>query len=96
MAVILAYRAADSYGACHHSNPEPWTILRIIFMGGSAEEQDNEPISADVGRRSIQRADDESAKAFLTGVRVQARLAAKPAALPGRWGGPGLSHQPAT
>ena len=61
-----------------HSEKEPWTIIRIMFMGGPADEQDNEPFSADVGGRSIQRADDESAEAFLARVRVEARLAAEP------------------
>jgi len=58
-----------------HSEKEPWTIIRIIYLGA---EQDNEPFSADVGGRSIRRADDESAEAFLARVRVEARLAAKP------------------
>ena len=57
------------------SEKEPWTIIRIIYLGA---EQDNEPFTADVGGRSIQRADDESAEAFLARVRVEARLAAKP------------------
>ena len=61
-----------------HSEPEPWTIIRIMFMGGPAEEQDNEPFTADVGGRSIQRADDESAEAFLARVEAEAKLAAKP------------------
>ena len=60
------------------SEKEPWTIIRIMFMGGPAEEQDNEPFTATMGGRSIQRADDESAEAFLARVRVEARLAAKP------------------
>ena len=58
-----------------HSERDPWTIIRIIYLGA---EQDNEPFSADVGGRSIQRADDESAEAFMERVRVEARLAAKP------------------
>jgi len=57
------------------SEKEPWTIIRIIYLGA---EQDNEPFTADVGGRSIQRADDEDAEAFLARVRVEARLAAKP------------------
>jgi len=57
------------------SEKEPWTIIRIVYLGA---EQDNDPFSADVGGRSIQRADDESAEAFLARVRVEARLAAKP------------------
>ena len=47
-------------------------------IGELAERAGEEPARADVGGRSIPRADGETAEAFLARVEVEAELAAKP------------------
>lgn len=50
------------------------TIIRIIVVPGLP---DAEPGSADVGGKTIYRADDETGEAFLARVKAEAKLAAK-------------------
>ena len=57
------------------SGTDPVTIIRIITL---AEDTRAEPARADVGGRSIPRADGETAEAFLARVEAEAKLAAKP------------------
>ena len=54
---------------------DPVTIIRIITL---AEDARAEPARADVGGRSIPRADGETAEAFLARVEAEAKLEAKP------------------
>ena len=74
MSTSSTHRRLEALEA-RHNERDPWTIIRIMYLG---DEQDNDPFSAAVGGRSIQRADDEDAEAFLARVRAEARLAAKP------------------
>ena len=61
-----------------HAERDLVTIIRIMPLCAKGAESDIEPVSADVGGRLIQRADDESAEAFLARVEAEAKLAAKP------------------
>ena len=54
---------------------DPVMIIRIITL---PEDAGAEPARADVGGRSIPRADGETAEAFLARVEAEAKLAAKP------------------
>lgn len=57
------------------SAEEPIIIIRVIALPGDKEA---EPAKADVGGRTILRADDETGEAFLARVRAEAELAARP------------------
>ena len=61
-----------------HSERDLVGFVCLVFPETSHAQQDADPFSADVGGRSIQRADDEAAEEFLARVEAEARLAAKP------------------
>ena len=56
-------------------NAKPATIICVIIVPGS---EDAETGSADVGGRTMRRADDETGEAFLSRVEAEAELAARP------------------
>ena len=58
-----------------HQNKKPATIICVIIEPGS---DDAELGSADVGGRTMRRADDETSEAFLLRVEAEAELAARP------------------
>lgn len=54
---------------------DPVVIVRFVTLGG---ETSDEPGRADVGGRTLLRADSETGHAFLARVEAEAKLAAKP------------------
>ena len=61
-----------------HSERDLVGFVRFVLPGTPLAQQDADPFRADVGGRSIQRAGDEPAEAFLARVEALARLAATP------------------
>lgn len=72
-------RRLEALEARQHAK-EVVTIIRIIALPRHSIEEpgDDEPGSAEVGGKLIQRAANETSEAFMARVEAEAKLAAKP------------------